>query len=48
MLKLLASVLKVQHLLLHLLSSLSLVMELFFELLNATDCLLQSLAADVS
>ena len=40
MLKLLASLLKVHHLLLHLLSSLSLVMQLFFKLLDATECLL--------
>ena len=42
MLKLLASLLELRHLLLHLLPSLSFVMQLFFELLNATECLLQS------
>ena len=40
MLKLLTGVLEMRHLLLHLLSSLSLVMQLFFELLNATERLL--------
>ena len=40
MLKLLPSVLKVCYLLLHLLSSLSLVMQLFFELLDVTERLL--------
>ena len=42
MLKLLPGLLEMQHFLLHLLASLSLVMQLFFELLNATECLLQS------
>ena len=40
MLKLLTGLLEMHHLLLHLLLSLSLVMQLFFELVNATECLL--------
>ena len=40
MFKLLPGLLEMRHLLLHLLSSLSLVMQLFFELLNATERLL--------
>ena len=40
MLELLPSVLKMHHLLLHLLTSLSFIMQLFFELLNMTECLL--------
>ena len=43
MLELLPSLLELHHLLLHLLVSLVLIMQLFFELLNATKCLLQSL-----
>ena len=39
-LKLLAGLLKMRHLLLHLLSSLSFIMQLFFELLNVTERLL--------
>ena len=42
MLELLPSMLKLRHLLLDVLSSLSLVMQLFFQLLDATECLLQS------
>ena len=41
MLKLLPSMLKVQYLLLHLLASLSLIVQLFFQLLNAAKSLLQ-------
>ena len=40
MLQLLTGLLEMHHLLLHLLSSLSLVMQLFFELLDVTECLL--------
>ena len=40
MLHLLSSLLERHHLLLHLLVSLVLVMQLFFEQLNATECLL--------
>ena len=40
MLQLLTGLLEMCHLLLHLLSSLSLIMQLFFELLDATECLL--------
>ena len=42
MLELLPSMLELRHLLLDVLSSLSLVMQLFFELLNAAKSLLQS------
>ena len=42
MLQLLSSLLEMRHLLLHLLASLSLIMQLFFELLNVTERLLQS------
>ena len=42
MLELLPSVLKLRHLLLDLPSSLSLITQLFFKLLDATECLLQS------
>ena len=40
MLQLLTGLLEMRHLLLHLLSSLLLVMQLFFELLDETECLL--------
>ena len=42
MLELLPSLLELCHLLLHLLVSLVLIIQLFFELLNATNCLPQS------
>ena len=42
MLKLLTGLLEMRYLLLHLLASLSLIMQLFFELLDANECLLQS------
>ena len=42
MLKLLPGLLEMQHLLLHLLASLLLVMQLFFKLLDSTESLLQS------
>ena len=42
MLKLLLGLLEVRGLLLHLLASLLLIIQLFFELLNATECLFQS------
>ena len=42
MLQLLLGLLEMHHLLLHLLASLSLIMQLFLELLDATECLLQS------